>query len=542
MTQITSTMPIATPSPAPPSPASAPAESKSKSIKAILEHVFGSLPTLAVLVILGGLAFWGHHTGWTVPKFSSIVGAMESKPDDWCESHGVPDSQCVECNKSCMAPVKDYGWCREHRVHQCAWHHPDIAQLDNPPQPTQEDFERAKQALALTARPLNNSRCQNYQRRLQFATADAVEKAGIDVMPALQGPIVESVAASGQLTYDSTRVLHVASRAAGTIWRVERQIGDRVHPGDVLALVDSAEAGKAKSDLLQAIAGLELTQLTLARKQSAASGIPGRELQEAKAAVREAQVRLKAVQHVLANLGIVVNPVELAKLPEDELNERIYFLGLPAEIVRTLDPQQTTGNLVPVRSTIEGVVTNRDVVPGEVVDTAKELFVVTDARQMWLTLDVRAEDARTIQLGQTVRFRPDGGGDEVVGKITWLNPAIDEKTRTLKVRATVDNSAETLRAFTFGTGRIVLRTESNAVIVPNEAVQTEGCCRVVFVRDKNFLKDGALKVFHVREVQVGAQDEANTELIAGVLPGEIVATKGSGVLRSQLLKNNLGAG
>jgi cobalt-zinc-cadmium efflux system membrane fusion protein len=90
----------------------------------------------------------------------------------------------------------------------------------------------------------------------------------------------------------------------------------------------------------------------------------------------------------------------------------------------------------------------------------------------------------------------------------------------------------------------VLREEPNAVVVPSEAIQSEGdsSCQVVFVRDKNFLKEGAPKVFHVRTVRVGAKDNQNIEIIAGVLPGELVATKGSGGLRSELLKNNLGAG
>ena len=50
------------------------------------------------------------------------------------------------------------------------------------------------------------------------------------------------------------------------------------------------------------------------------------------------------------------------------------------------------------------------------------------------------------------------------------------------------------------------------------------------------------KVFHVRTVRLGAKNEKFTEIIAGVLPGEVVATKGSDVLRAELLKNNLGEG
>jgi hypothetical protein len=85
--------------------------------------------------------------------------------------------------------------------------------------------------------------------------------------------------------------------------------------------------------------------------------------------------------------------------------------------------------------------------------------------------------------------------------------AVDEKTRTVKVWAELAHADGKLRASTVGAGRIILREEPNAVVVPKDAVHWEGCCHVVFVRDKNYLKEGALKVFHVRKVVPGARNE-----------------------------------
>jgi cobalt-zinc-cadmium efflux system membrane fusion protein len=64
----------------------------------------------------------------------------------------------------------------------------------------------------------------------------------------------------------------------------------------------------------------------------------------------------------------------------------------------------------------------------------------------------------------------------------------------------------------------------------------------VFIRDKNFMQKDSLKLFHVRQVRLGAGDDKHVELLAGALPGEVVATKGSPVLLAQLLRSNLGAG
>ncbi len=126
--------------------------------------------------------------------------------------------------------------------------------------------------------------------------------------------------------------------------------------------------------------------------------------------------------------------------------------------------------------------------------------------------------------------------------MSWISGEADHKTRTVRVRAVLDNADGRLRANTFGSGRVILRDEKEVVVVPAGAVHWEGCCHVVFVRDKNYLADGSPKVFHVRTVRVGARTDKQTEIIAGVLPGEVVAVRGSAAMRAELLKNNLGEG
>jgi cobalt-zinc-cadmium efflux system membrane fusion protein len=108
-------------------------------------------------------------------------------------------------------------------------------------------------------------------------------------------------------------------------------------------------------------------------------------------------------------------------------------------------------------------------------------------------------------------------------------------TRTVQVRVDVPNPDGSLRAHSFGRAQIVLRTSPRAIAVPNEALQWEGCCHIVFVR----LAD---EIFQTRKVRLGAKDQAYTEVLGGVLPGEVVVTAGSHVLKSEILKSKLGAG
>ena len=130
----------------------------------------------------------------------------------------------------------------------------------------------------------------------------------------------------------------------------------------------------------------------------------------------------------------------------------------------------------------------------------------------------------------------------MAGKIAWRSTQADPKTRTVKVRADLADPDGKQTANTFGSGRVILREEEKVVSVPTEAVHWDGCCSVVFVRDKDYLKADAPKVFHVRKVRVGAKGEKTTEIIAGVLPNELVVTKGSGLLLTELLRGSLGEG
>jgi cobalt-zinc-cadmium efflux system membrane fusion protein len=187
------------------------------------------------------------------------------------------------------------------------------------------------------------------------------------------------------------------------------------------------------------------------------------------------------------------------------------------------------------------VVVAADRVAGEVVAPTDALFTLADPTRMWLTLHVRQEDAPYVAKGQQVDFRTDDGSREVKGPISWISSAVDERTRTLQVRVNVSNPDGALKDQTFGTGRIILRSEPHAIAVPAAAVQSTADAQFVFVRDRDYLKPGAPKVFHVRQVRTGARDGDYVELLAGVLPGEVVATVGSPAVLAHLLRGDLGA-
>lgn len=502
--------------------------------------IAGGIPNLIVFSLLGGVMYFGHHTGWKMSKVSELMGTATVVPDDWCSEHLVPESQCIECRPELYPKSEPLGFCREHGVAECVIHHPELAQVKGEILLPKYDTVAA---ISLLTRPENNSRNTLHTQRIQFTSVESVTKEGIDVDVVQERPMMDAIIANGELTFDPTRVAHLSTRVPGTVAYVFKTVGDEVQPGEILALVDAAQVGQSKAQLVQSLVQLQLRRTTVERLRPVATSgaVPQKSLIEAESALQEAEVAVLSARQALANLGFEV-PNQLETVDPKRVADDLRFLGIPGSVVTSLPTGTKTANLIPIRAPFGGIVVDSEVVAGEVVDATNALFTVADPRQLWLLLNVRQEDAKYVTRGLPVRFQTDDGAAQVTGSVSWISPAVNEQTRTLQVRVVVSNADVKLRDKTFGTGRVVLREEPNAIVVPRVAVQSTNDAHFVFVRDKNYFTEGAPKFFHVRQVRIGARDDQYVELLAGVLPGEVVATQGSNVLLSQLLRSNLGAG
>ena len=155
---------------------------------------------------------------------------------------------------------------------------------------------------------------------------------------------------------------------------------------------------------------------------------------------------------------------------------------------------------------------------------------------MWLLAHVYARDLLLLREGVPVLFTVDGlPGVSFEGRVNWISSQVDERTRTVRVRADLPNEDGLLRANMFGRARLVVGSDSNALSVPSGAVQTDGCCQLVFVREDE-------AVFAPRKVKLGAAANGYVEVLEGLEEGELVATTGSFLMKTEILKGNIGAG
>src|SRR5262249_22617354 len=138
-----------------------------------------------------------------------------------------------------------------------------------------------------------------------------------------------------------------------------------------------------------------------------------------------------------------------------------------------------------------------------------------------------------------VVFSADGMPHEARCRVGWISTEVDSKTRTVQVRAEVENplldetseageGQRLLRANVFGTGRIRVRHRPDAVAAPRTAVHAKGTRRLVFLPRA----DG--RSFEPREVRTGISQGKFTEVLDGLSPGDRVVTTGSYMLKSEL--------
>ena len=381
---------------------------------------------------------------------------------------------------------------------------------------------------------------------VRFPSREALERSGIEVVPVERRPVVRELACNGVVAYDERRIAQLSARVPGSIWRVEKRLGDHVRKGDVLLIIDSQDVGRLKAEFLNALVAYESRREQFAILEEVKSAVMGRQLREAKALLREARNHLTNAEQALVNLGFDVSIKDYEPLDDDTRAARIRTLGLPPAMVAGLDSALVTSNLLPLFAPFNGIVVGREAVVGEVIEAAKPIFEVADVSTMLLVLNVSKEDADKVAIGQPVRFRPDGSETDYTSRITWISTEVNEETRTLQVRAEVDNlvgaadgeTRHALRAHTFGTGRIEIDRRGTAVVVPQASVQWDGSRWVVFVPagDVAFTARPVEPGVRIGDVVEIATDPATDPQITHVV------ASGSHVLKSQILLERMEKG
>lgn len=367
---------------------------------------------------------------------------------------------------------------------------------------------------------------------VRLKNEQAAQESGVKLSKIERDIVTEEIEANGIIEFSPQHCVRVSSRARGTLCRIEKQLGDTVMPGDILAIVEAPEVGNLKAELLRSLTQLGLRKAIVGRFESVEDAISEKQLLEARAAEREARVDLLNAAQLLANYDADINLKALEGLSENAAFEMIRFAGIPDELRQKIAVDSGNSSLVAIKSPLVGVVIQRNCAAGETIDAGAMLFEVADPRQLVVKVDVRREGASKLALGQKVTFTVDGHQGIGRAEVNWIGAEVNEETRTVEARGNIKEFPEgVLKANSFARCRIEA-IKREALLVPKTALHA--CEKgLVLFRQKSPSEFEAIRV------ERGVENAEGVEVRGELTDGDIIASEGSHALWSALVLQRL---
>ena len=323
-------------------------------------------------------------------------------------------------------------------------------------------------------------------------TAQQLTEQGIQIASAQQGVVSQVTVLPGKLVVNTDQQAHISPNFGGHVEQVNVELGQNVQKGQTLAVLSVPELIDQQANLRMAHASLDLARQDYQREQQLWSqGISAKQdYQRAENAYRQAQITVQSVQSRLNALGATGG-----------VNGRFA-----------------------IKAPISGVISQKDIVVGENVQLADQLFVIEQFKELWLEFNLPAQYSGQLQANQSLTFKPNASEQKYEAIIQSLTSQADAQTGRLVVRPNVlvniflDNTSS----------KTALRVHKSAI--QNIEGQTS-----VFVVDAEQKGQVHLKA---QPIQLGqaSNDAQWLEVISGLTAGQRYVSQGSFVLKSELEK------
>mgnify|MGYP001556871536 FL=1 len=208
--------------------------------------------------------------------------------------------------------------------------------------------------------------------------------------------------------------------------------------------------------------------------------------------------------------------------------DKLKFFDISDEQIAALEKSRAPRKTLAMLAPADGFVIEKNVVQGQMVDAGMRLYRLADLGIVWVFAQVYEQDLPFVQLGQEATVKLSSLPDrEFRGRVTYIYPNVDEKTRTARVRLEFENPGYFLKPGMFVSAQITAEVEPDALLVPDSAVLRSGEKNTVFVA-----LDGGK--FEPRTVALGlAAEDDMVEVTGGLQAGERVVTSGQFMLDSE---------
>ncbi|MBD3344490.1 MAG: efflux RND transporter periplasmic adaptor subunit [Chitinivibrionales bacterium] len=337
-------------------------------------------------------------------------------------------------------------------------------------------------------------------------TKAQAQRFGIKIAEAAEGSLNRVVRVPGEIRLDEEKAVHIVTQLSGIVRSSRVKVGDKVRAGQVLAVLESRELAEAKAAFLAAT-----------KRERLARDFYEREERLWKKQVTSEQEYLTARQ-VLAERSI----------EKKSARQQLLALGVPKSSIGGMS--ESEDNLLSsfvARAPINGQVLEKHLTLGESLPNGTKIFVIADLSTVWLDLTVGHEDLAELREGLAIDLALPGK-QKVEAKVAYVSPVANPETRTVTVRAVVENEEGLLRPGLFVQADIRLPSEDKALLVHKGSVQNVNDHPCVFVWNKG--------VFELREIVPGVSDNSRTEVLQGLTAGEKIAAKNAFHLKAEYVK------
>lgn len=257
------------------------------------------------------------------------------------------------------------------------------------------------------------------------------------------------------------------------------------------------------------------------------------ELEEARQRETRALRLLPISPEVRAASEEALNKLRTAESDLASTRQKLVLYGMPSNRVDALRSAAQITSELSVPAPISGTVTSRAVNVGEVIDANKELLKITDLSSVWVIAQVFERDLARLRVGSGASVTSDAFPDGLFrGQITYIDPQLDDATRTGKVRVELANPGQKLKIGMYVKAAFgaLGNAEKTSPVVPAAAVQNVNDQQMVFIptADPN--------AFVLRRVRLGTENEGRYVVLEGLKVGDKIVTAGSFLLRAEWIK------
>jgi cobalt-zinc-cadmium efflux system membrane fusion protein len=349
----------------------------------------------------------------------------------------------------------------------------------------------------------------------------AQQQAGITIATVETTLQAQHTEAPGIIALDERHTARIGSLVEGILLETIADVGDRVKDGQVLATLHSAVVHESWARYRKAIADRRRLDKELTFAVAA--------YERATRLYADKAISLHEVQRAEADRVAAEESLDMGRTEVRRSEEELEHLG----ITNAEDPTGESGERIPVRTPLAGVVLERLVTPGTAVTPGTPLYVVSNLSTVWALIEIDESQLAHVQVGQPITVRVAAyAHDTFAGVVTLVGDIVSHKTHRVTVRCALDNADGRLKPQMYATASIREGEPRAVLTVPADAIQSVDGRPTVFIAE-------AGGRFRPRVIEIGRTDQALVEVQSGLSADERVAVGGSFILKSELLKNAL---